>query len=434
MKPFFTNRVSEILRLRLQLAELTDLLEPVQHINGVHNPADLGTRGQVTLQGLAMGSTWQQGPPFLLEPYESWHRTTQAALNKAKVPIKECKVNAASTCPVSGEGNNCQDIIRVLYESLRSDSMLGMALQKLVREALSREKLEVSTRCLACVLQAVLGRGRELACLPPSDLLIEITAQILVRAASAASRDALRQGQLESLGAIERGGVVWISRRIRSETLAELLGTKELPVLLSSEPLARAIMSKSHRQYHRRSPQDIAARSRRRVWIIKATRIAKETASKCFMCRAKDRKAAKQIMVSYTYMASKAVSLLPCPGYVTDEFLMNHRFFTGIYGRPRLLYTDHAPSLVKAAGTHDWDDIADAVGSTGTVWQPTPRGKDGRSCTHLRETSWPSLQGTCYLGEQGSQPGGWRRHWDRPWRLGMTTRRWLQWRKAKQRL
>ena len=44
LKPYFGNRVSEILHLRTQLETLTDLLPPVHHVPGVGNPADIGTR------------------------------------------------------------------------------------------------------------------------------------------------------------------------------------------------------------------------------------------------------------------------------------------------------------------------------------------------------------------------------------------------------
>ena len=57
----------------------------------------------------------------------------------------------------------------------------------------------------------------------------------------------------------------------------------------------------------------------------------------------------KTWVVSYVCMGSKAVCLLPVPGYGTSEFLTTHQFFTGLYGKPKIAYTDHAPSLVKAA-------------------------------------------------------------------------------------
>ena len=71
--------------------------------------------------------------------------------------------------------------------------------------------------------------------------------------------------------------------------------------------------------------------------------------------------------------------LLPCPGYGTEEFLTTHRFFTRIFGRPKIVYTDHAPSLVKAAETPDWAAIGDSIGGQGTEWRLTAKGCSWRN-------------------------------------------------------
>ena len=63
--PYFANRVSEIQENISQLEELVDIVEPVQHIAGDLNPADLGTRGHATLEELDKDSIWQNGPRFL---------------------------------------------------------------------------------------------------------------------------------------------------------------------------------------------------------------------------------------------------------------------------------------------------------------------------------------------------------------------------------
>ena len=98
------------------------------------------------------------------------------------------------------------------------------------------------------------------------------------------------------MGAYAKGGVVWVSGRIRQEHLAVLLGTKDLPIVMSSEPLARSILHKAHREDHRRSPKDVTARARRLAWIPGSTRSAKKTVGECYHCRLGDRKTAKQLM------------------------------------------------------------------------------------------------------------------------------------------
>ena len=427
LKPFFGNRVSEVQQIRAQLAEMTDRLDPVHHIPGEGNPADIGTRGKVLAEDLSTGSLWQQGPEFLRGPYKKWPVTPEDARLRAGVPREEVRGGqrsgeedsvtlAATVAPEVGT----QELAGTLYTSLMSDSELGTCLQRLVREVLRREKVELSVRVLARVLRAVLGGDRDQCGSPPSQPFLELAVQLAVRALSATARQALRQGRLQGLGAIERGGVVWVQGRVRGEELARLLGTAELPVLMASEVLAKSLMSKAHRQDHRRSTQDISARICRMAWIPGATKVAKVTAAHCYECRARDKRMAKQQMgslpgertsqlapfealaldlfgpykvkdvakgrrtfkcwaMAFVCLATKAVSLLACPGYSTAVFIEVFNFFIGIYGKPRLVYTDHAPSLIRAAETHDWGEIAAAVGQTGTKWGLTAKGCSWRN-------------------------------------------------------
>ena len=89
---------------------------------------------------------------------------------------------------------------------------------------------------------------------------------------------------------------------------------------------------------------------------------------------ANGRRSFKCWIVAYVCMGAKAVCLLPCPGYGTDTFMTTHRIFTALYGRPKILYTDHAPSLIKAAETPNWDEISNQVGAQGTDWRLTAKG------------------------------------------------------------
>ena len=196
---------------------------------------------------------------------------------------------------------------------------------------------------------------RERCTTAPPVKMVEIAVRLLLRSASASARSALKAGKLRGLGGEERGGMVWITGRVRGEQLAPLLGTTALPVLLASEPLAYSLLHKAHREDHRRGPRDAAARSRRAAWVVGATRLAKTTIGRCYVCRYHDRRLEKQLMgalpaerlevvapfestaldlfgpfwvkdpakgrrrfkcwvVAYICMGAKAVCLLPCPG------------------------------------------------------------------------------------------------------------------------
>ena len=90
LKPFFGNRVLEVLRIREQLGEMTDELAPVSHVPGDLNPADLGTRGHVSVGDLGPNSYWQVGPSFLQEDFEKWPRTLTVGDASESLPPEEC--------------------------------------------------------------------------------------------------------------------------------------------------------------------------------------------------------------------------------------------------------------------------------------------------------------------------------------------------------
>ena len=296
-----------------------------------------------------------------------------------------------------------------------TESKLGETILRLVNQALLREKLEMLTRCLARVLRAVVSGDRQDCEKTPSVKFVEVAVRVLLRVASKSAIAAFKNGKLRGLGAEQRGGMIWVSGRIRGEQLAVLLGSEALPVLLPCEPLSKAILWKAHREDHRRGPRDAAARSRRSAWIVAATRLAKTTNSQCFNCKYRDRKMEEQLMgtlpperlevvapfeaaaldlfgpfwvkdaaqgrrrfkcwvVAYICMGSKATCLLPCPGYSTAVFMTTHRLFTALYGLPRILYTDHAPSIIKASEAPNWEDISAQVGAQGTDWRLTAKG------------------------------------------------------------
>ena len=390
LRPYFCNRVMEINRIREQLGDLCGALPPVCHIPGESNPADLGTRGQVSVGDLGPGSTWQLGPGFLQADFCEWPVPVDVDTAHLQLPPEECKQLEGSTFHVGTTQD--QKPLRIMVEQVCMDTKLGSALRQMANEALTREKLEMLTRALARALQAVVAGDREVCRKPPLTKMLELAVRLLVRIASKSAVGALEAGKLRGLGAEVRGSVVWVTGRVRGEQLAELLGTTALPVLMPSEALAWAVMSKAHREDHRRGPRDAAARSRRLAWIPAATRLAKTVVGRCYSCRQKDKKMETQLMgrlpperltvvapfeataldlfgpfwvkdpakgrrrfkcwiVAYVCMGAKAVCLLPCPGYGTSDFLTTHRFFTGLFGRPRVIYTDHAPSLIKAAET-----------------------------------------------------------------------------------
>merc|ERR1711867_142527 len=101
-KPYFQNRVAEIVSNLAELEQLVDVMEPTQKVDGEANPADVCTRPGVTMEQIGAGSVWINGPEFLKWPRELWPLTLpdepsavpQGELRKA--PKKE--VSVADVC------------------------------------------------------------------------------------------------------------------------------------------------------------------------------------------------------------------------------------------------------------------------------------------------------------------------------------------------
>ena len=262
MKPFFANRVSEIHRIRGELTQLTDFLAPVAHVPGAINPADIGTRGLAAISDLGPESHWQQGPSFLRQPFSEWPSPPDPEETGVSIPPEEVRP-MSSTIVLATSTALPTDVCQSLYVVVMDPgSKLGSALDSILHTALSREKLELSVRAVARVVSAIISGRQESCSTSPSMRLIEVAIQLLIRSASRESLQPLKQKKLLGLGAYVKGGIVWVSGRVRGEQLAQLLGTRQLPIIMGSTPLAQSVLRKAHRQDHRRAPQDVAARSR----------------------------------------------------------------------------------------------------------------------------------------------------------------------------
>ena len=64
LKPFFHNRRAEILENMESVSKYCEM-EPVHWVASADNPADMLTRGAVSLHDIGPDSMWQQGPKFL---------------------------------------------------------------------------------------------------------------------------------------------------------------------------------------------------------------------------------------------------------------------------------------------------------------------------------------------------------------------------------
>ena len=186
LRPFFANRVSELKRIRSSLSEVSDEVPRIHHIPGNLNPADIGTRGQATLKDLGLESRWQCGPNFLRQPYMEWPTTCSSIREKMEMPAQEVR-SSKNVFMVSQPPPRNDSLTTVLSSGIERGTVLGNCMELAVGCILQREKLELSTRALARMLNAVLGNDRNLCKVSPSQRLIELAVFVLLRCASASA-------------------------------------------------------------------------------------------------------------------------------------------------------------------------------------------------------------------------------------------------------
>ena len=85
LRPFSANRVGEIEDLGKEIQCNVGVMEPLAAVPGEQNPADLGTRGRVTLEDM-QGNWWQKGPAWLQQPRSTWPLNTDLS---QEAPLKE---------------------------------------------------------------------------------------------------------------------------------------------------------------------------------------------------------------------------------------------------------------------------------------------------------------------------------------------------------
>ena len=71
LAPYFASRVSEAMSNLEEVSEETTI-EPLQHVAGPLNPADIPTRCTTTPDDVREGSVWQDGPAYLRLDRKDW--------------------------------------------------------------------------------------------------------------------------------------------------------------------------------------------------------------------------------------------------------------------------------------------------------------------------------------------------------------------------
>ena len=399
--PYFSNRVAEIHDNLERLKEAVNEVEPVWHVSGLLNPADLGTRGHVSVEEIGPGSFWQQGPRFLRETdRDKW--PLKRHFTKNSIPTSETRTKHEVSC---------------IREKVVASDNFVRKIQDLMVSCYSWSK---SGAVLARLTRAMF-QGRQAILQEPGPRDLQAARHLLFLVSMPDTLAALKRNKLSTLCVKMQNGLMVTTGRFTEKTLAKLLGKENLPVLMSSTILAKLILRECHEEDHRKSPGDVLARSRNHAWIHRGMALAKKVVKECMTCRLKETKTAQQVMASvpedilavsppftvtacdlfgpyltrgmgggvrrsmkvwgvlFICLRTKATSIMACPGYDTQSFETTYTKFISVYGEPALLISDQGTQLVGAAKNMDqtginWDKITAGTAKAGTKWMFTPRG------------------------------------------------------------
>ena len=413
LAPYFCKRVGEI---KTNIDEIKQIcpVEEVLHIGTELNPSDLPTRGLATPNQIQPESIWQQGPQFLQEERENW--------------------------PVSRDfiSNLPEEIHRVKLAQFFTDFNLlpfNLNAKRLLLISLTQLYSDNINKVTGIVARLLNGwkSNIENARNQPSVKDLEEARILLLRVNQVLVLQKYKQKKLKSLmPSINKHGVLVTQGRLGAG-MKQILGQEELPILLPGSRLATLIMWDAHRQMHRATPADTAARSRATAWIIRPRQLAISISNKCPLCRILHVRLGRQIMgnrkpehllqcppfthtacdllgpykcrsmvnsrvkgtmkvwgVVYLCQATGAARAFLCPGYDTGSFVTAHDKFLAICGNPKTITSDRGSQLRKASRVLDytaaedpsnwnWEAIQGKGAQLGTEWVFLPPGTQWRN-------------------------------------------------------
>ena len=181
--PYLTSRVSEF-HLNMEDMRQKTFVEPLQHVPGVLNIADLATRGQATNKEVGPGSEWQEGPGFLKQAREKWPFSRDFCRT---VPPEELRRKSTSV-GVAGMETDIERLSKVVEEVMRHATTLARAEAVLARV------------CRALFSVQDQAARREQARVEPGAEDIRSARRLMMMCSMGPSLKALQEGKLLSLG------------------------------------------------------------------------------------------------------------------------------------------------------------------------------------------------------------------------------------------
>ena len=423
LAPYFQNRTAEIIDNLQQMRRYCSI-EDIMYVKSSDNPSDLSTKEGCSVHELGPDSLHQSGPTFL-----SWRRDLWPVLTHyepSDIPDDELKVRDKFAFTAAARLNFCHTNIH--------ESNPWKALEEILHYSNSFQKVKRIVARYLNGLQAGLSKNEkmnienpvayEVVSRWPRKHELESAERLMLLHGMVDTVEALNAGKLKTLLPYRDGRIIVTRGRLNGESMQKLLGVSQLPILMPESRIAFLYMVYAHCGefgHIHRSVLSTLARSRNYVWVVKGRQLAKRVVRQCPKCdrerkellmqqmgeikseqltvsppwthicldfagpvyikdEVKKRTRMKSWILVYTCRSTKAVCLLCCPGYSTEDFLTKHMEFISRYGTPASIVSDKGSQLVAAGNAiadkdtpclkYNWGKIESS--NPNTVWTFVP--------------------------------------------------------------
>ena len=232
MLPFFQNRLAEIKENLDTVAKWCEV-EPVHWVESDLNPADLLTRGTVSLKDIGPGSFHQTGPNFLSSSRDKWPITRDFV--PVEIPEEEMRkknffaaLRTEGLSPVLMLPDDMARQVEIISEYSNCINRVHRIMARVLRGWGKPviEKLITNPKALT-----------EIA-VEPSGGEIETARNLLLIHAMTLTEQALAGGRLDSLLPVWQGKILVTTGRLGDRNMMRLFGVKSLPILMPNSRVA----------------------------------------------------------------------------------------------------------------------------------------------------------------------------------------------------
>ena len=226
MLPFFQNRLAEIHENLTTVSQWCPV-EPVYWVESSLNPADLCTRGTVSIKDIGPGSFHQKGPNFLSSPRESWPVTRDFV--PVEVPGDEMRSKRLNLFAALKAKPSVS--VPPIVDKVEAMANYSHNLTK-VHRIIARVYRGWSKKNIISDMKITSSRALSLIATEPTGDEIEKAKLLLLVHAMPVTAQALGKGKLTSLLPVRKGKLIVTTGRLGEKNMSRLIGVEYLPILM----------------------------------------------------------------------------------------------------------------------------------------------------------------------------------------------------------